>query len=212
MMLRTAALVFVLVIASGGAPQAEIIDRVLAVAAGDVIMLSDVVAARELGLVSASDGPDPARDALTQLIDRSLILAEVERYVPPEPRAEVVDSELQAVRARFPSPQAYDAALARAGIREAHLRETVRQNLRIRAYLEQRFTVPAPPEQELERYYREHPERFARNGAVPPMEEVRAQVEAAATEERRLRLMDEWLAGLRRRAEILDLYLPTKKN
>ena len=124
---------------------AETIDRVLSVAAGELIMLSDVTAARDLGLVGPDPtAPDPIRAVLAKLIDRELVLAEVERYAPAEPAAEAIDRELQIVRARFATRQAFDAALARSGIDENHLRETLRQNLRIRAYEDQRFTVPAP--------------------------------------------------------------------
>ena len=63
----------------------EVLDRMLAVVAGDLIMLSDVRAAVEFGLVPRPSGPDVTRAVLTQLIDRSLMLAEVERYAPPEP-------------------------------------------------------------------------------------------------------------------------------
>ena len=63
----------------------EVLDRMLAVVAGDLIMLSDVTAAVEFGLVPRTSGPDVTRAVLTQLIDRSLMLAEVERYAPPEP-------------------------------------------------------------------------------------------------------------------------------
>jgi len=51
------------------------------------------------------------------------------------------------------------------------LRETLRQDLRMRAYLDQRFT--------------------------------------AATD-RRQALLDDWMAGLRRRGDVIDLYLPGK--
>jgi hypothetical protein len=149
---------------------AETIDRVLAVAAGQLITLTDVNAARDLGLVPPGDAADPIRAILTKLIDRELILAEVDRYAPPEPGADAVDAEVRIVRARFPSQQAFEATLARSGIDEKHLRETLREDLRIRAYLDQRFTVPV--------------------GDQP-----------------RQALIDEWIAGLRRRAEITDLYL-----
>src|SRR5690349_24030431 len=125
-----------------GAPRlvvrAETIDRVLAVVAGQLVTLSDVTAARDLGLVRA-DGPDPVRTALTALIDRQLMLVEVDRYAPPEPTDAAVDRELAAVRARVGSPAAFDAALARSGIELSHLRQTIREDLRIRAYLDQRF-------------------------------------------------------------------------
>lgn len=151
-----------------GRVSGEVIDRVLAVVSGSLITLSDVNAARDLGLVKLRESPDPVRDVLSQLIDRELQLAEVDRYAPPEPSAADVDREVQTVRSRFPSAEALEAVLARSGIDLAHLRETMRENLRIRGYLDQRFSV---------------------------------------SDERRPQVVDEWIAGLRRRADIIDLYL-----
>jgi len=148
--------------------RAEIIDRVLAVVAGQIITLSDVTAARELGLQSAAGAADPVRAVLTSLIDRELELAEVERYAPPEPSAEQVDRAVDVIRARFPSAQAFEDALKRSGLDDRHLRETLRQDLRIRAYEDQRF---------------------------------------AAAGDRRAAVYAEWMAGLRRRGDVSDLYL-----
>src|SRR4051794_22812899 len=67
--------------------RAEVIDRVLAVVAGNLITQSDVTAAYELKLVMPAAGADPMRDVLRQLIDRQLEIAEVERYSPVEPSA-----------------------------------------------------------------------------------------------------------------------------
>jgi hypothetical protein len=160
--------------------RAETIDRVLAVVGGEVITLTDVTAAREFGLVIVSpDAPDPVRAALRFLIDRELMLAEVNRYAPPEPGADSVSEALRIVRARFAADGTYQAALARSGIDESRLRDTLRQNLRISAYLNQRFVVP--------------PQTDAAAGA-PPVDRQRA-------------IIDEWVAGLRRRAAIIDLYL-----
>ena len=150
---------------------AETIDRVLAVVAGQLITLSDVTAARELGLQSADGTPDPIRAVLVKLIDRELILAEVDRYAPPEPSTDAVDREVQRVRERFPSPAALDAALARSGIDQRRLREMLRDDLRIRTYLDQRFATAA---------------------------------------DRRQALVEEWIAGLRRRGDVSDLYLSVR--
>jgi hypothetical protein len=128
---------------SAGAARAETIDRVLAVVAGQLITLSDVTAASDLGLQSADAAADPVRAVLDKLIDRELVLAEVDRYAPAEPTVEAVDREVERVRQRFPSAAAFDAALARSGIDEVHLRETLRQDLRMRAYLDQRFSTSA---------------------------------------------------------------------
>jgi hypothetical protein len=130
-----------------GMARAETIDRLLAVVAGQLITLSDVTAATDLGLQSADGAADPVRAVLSKLIDRELVLAEVDRYAPAEPTTEAVDREVQRVRQRFPSAEAYDSALARSGIDEVHLRETLRQDLRMRAYLDQRFS--ASPDQRI---------------------------------------------------------------
>jgi hypothetical protein len=153
---------------AAGAARAETIDRVLALVAGQLITLSDVTAAIDLGLQSPDAAPDPVRGVLDKLIDRELVLAEVDRYAPPEPTAEAVDLEMARVRQRFASAAAFDAALARSGIDERHLRETLRQDLRMRAYLDQRFS--ASPDQ-------------------------------------RVNAVGEWMAGLRRRGGVTDLYL-----
>ena len=83
------------------------------------------------------------------------------------------------MRQRFADDTAFQAALARSGIDEAHLRDTLRQNLRITAYLSQRFVVA-------------------------PSNDVSARPPAP---DRQHALVDDWLAGLRRRATIIDLYL-----
>jgi hypothetical protein len=152
--------------------QAETIDRVLAVVGGQLIMLTDVTAATDLGLQTTEGAADPVRGVLNKLIDRELALAEVDRYAPPEPTTAMVDREVERVRQRFPSPAAFDAALARSGIDERNLRETLRQDLRTRAYLDQRF--------------------------------------GAATD--RTAVVNEWIAGLRRRGGVIDLYLAGERR
>lgn len=188
---------------------AETIDRVLAVAAGELIMLSDVTAARDLGLVPAPAATgDPIAATLARLVDRALILAEVDRYAPPEPGADAVDREVQTVRSRFATPSALAAALSKSGIDENHLRQTLREDLRIRAYEDQRFLPQPPSEEELGQYYRDHPQAFTRQGSLVPFEAAHADVVRLATDDRRRTLIADWVAGLRRRAEVTMLYLP----
>ena len=176
---------------------------------GDIVTSTDVAAARDLGLVDAVTAADPSREILSRLIDRLLMLAEVDRYVPPEPSAEAVDGEVQTVRARFASPQAFEVALARVGMDDNVLRETLRQNLRIRAYLDQRFTIQPPADDEVAAYYRDHPQAFTANGEAIPFDRVRDSIVRTLTVERRQTLIDEWVTGLRRRATITQLDIPT---
>ena len=150
---------------------AETIDRVLAVVAGQLILLSDVNAVRDLGIVNVRvDSPDPTGEVLNTLIDRELMLAEVDRYAPPEPDQAAIDRDVDIVRGRFPSEKAFNDAMTRSGYDLAHLREIVRQNLRLRAYLDQRFTTTDSDQQ------------------------------------RRQTQIDDWVAGLRRRTPVVNLY------
>ena len=191
------------ILISVGAASAEVIDRMLAVVAGEAVLQSDVRAAREFGLVSFdSSAADADREVLARLIDRALVLAEVDRFAPPEPDASSVDQQVANVRARFASPPAYAEALARVGIEERHLREHVRQDLRMTAYLDQRFTTAPPSEDELGRYYREHAAAFTRGGVLAPFETVRPEIVQAVSVATRRAVVDEWLTGLRRRSDI----------
>lgn len=144
----------------------ELLDRVMVVVNGDLILQSDVQAAIGFGLIDVSGAADPQRLALSRLIDRDLVLDEVNRYLPPEPEPAAVDAEVRIVHERFASPQEFSAMTERLGIDEAEVREIVRQNLRIRAYVDQRFAADTPE---------------------------RAQAAIA-----------DWIAGLRRRAEIIE--------
>ena len=188
----------------------EVIERVLAVAAGDVITLADVTAARVFGLVPTPPGPDPIGETLARLIDRSLMLTEVDRYAPPEPNPADIDVEFATVRARFPTEGAFDGALAKVGMDEKYLRETLRQNLRIRGYIEQRFTVPPPGDDELAAYYRLHLAEFSENGQPLALADAHGRLVDAILAERREALVNTWVAGLRRRAEVTNLYLTSK--
>jgi hypothetical protein len=206
-MLRRVALALMLVGAAVALhAQGEVIDRVMAVVAGQVITLSDVEGAIALGLVPTSDDPNPREAALQRLIERELQLREVRRYMPPEPNEQEMEQRLQQARQRFSSPEELKQALARAGIDEARLREIVRDDLRIQAYLNERFAGFAQPtEEELLAYYAAHRSEYSRDGSVPPFAEVREVVRQHVENERRRLTIAEWLAGLRRRTEVTEL-------
>ena len=208
-MRRLSATALLVVVGLAAAPRAEIIDRILAVVEGQLITLSDVRAVTRLGLEpGVRDGGDGIRQALDALIDRQLVLVEVERYAPPEPAPASVESRFKALHGKFPDLLAFVTTLHQVGITEEHLRRYVRDALRIEAYLQQRFAATIQPaDDEIAEYYRLHAEDYTRNGTLAPYAEVRAAVRARLIDERRDVLVREWLAGLRRRADIVDLYV-----
>ena len=67
------------------AAQGELIERTLALVGGEAITLSDVRGALALGLVDVPAAADQIPAATKRLIDRALMLREVQRYAPAEP-------------------------------------------------------------------------------------------------------------------------------
>ncbi len=179
--------------------RAELVDRVMAVVGTAVVTLSDVRAAEAFGL---APGGAPA-NTLAALIDRELMLGEVDRYAAPDPDPAVLDRRLAQIQARFSSRALYEQALARTAMTEVRLRAVVSETLRIEIYLEQRFGSAAPPApDEILRYYREHPAEFTRAGRLAPFDEVQAATQQKLAADRRKELVADWLDRLRRRGQV----------
>lgn len=175
-----------------------LLERTVAIVGGAVVTQSDVDTAVRLGLVDAAAGPRTAggQDAV---IDRWLMLDEVARFSPPEPDPAAVAARLTAVRARAGGDQPFEAALAAGGFTVARLTAWLRDDLRIAAYLDQRFaSAGVPPDADVTAYVEAHQAEFEQAG-VPP-DAARERVVAA----RRRELVSDWLADLRRRTEVVE--------
>jgi hypothetical protein len=197
-------LVFALLMACLAGPvRAEIIDRVLAMVGSQVITASDVRAAEAFSLVPPSAKVRAPTDTLVQLVNRQLMLTEVERYSAPDPERPLLDRRVGEIRAAFKSPSEYEQALARSAMSEERLRSLVADNIRIEAYVDQRFAAAAQPTpDEVQRYYREHPSEFTKSGQPATFDEVQEAVLQKASAERKRALITDWLDRLRRRGEI----------
>jgi hypothetical protein len=183
----------------------DVIDRVVAVVEGRLITLSDVRAVNALRLLEddtpSAPVPEGADPVVERYIDRVLVLREVERYSPAPPDAASVDAGLAAVAHRAGSPDALAEVLKSFGASSAWLRQWITDDLRIKAYVDQRFAnAVQASDEDLESVFREHPSEFAGKDVNDPavQEEARSRVMAI----RRRALLADWVAGLRRRAEI----------
>jgi hypothetical protein len=202
-------LLLTVVMASAVTVHAEVIDRVMAVVFMQPILLSDVTAAIMLQLVPATPGAvDPLAATLDRLIGRVLMLAEVDRYQPPEPAAPEIDSRIADIERRLGSQKNLDGALAATGMTRDRLREYIRDDLRIATYLNQRFGAAAQPsDADVLAYYREHPAEFTTGGVLQPLQAVAGAIRSRLAEGHRATLIGDWLATLRKRAEVTVLYL-----
>jgi hypothetical protein len=184
----------------------ELIDRLLAVVDGQIITLSDARGALALGLLpSPPAGTDAIAIAMNRLIDRELMLREVQRYLPPEPAQADIERRLAAIHTRFPDREAFEAGVAHAGFDGGRLADWIRNDLRIDAYLRERFAFAGHlSDSEVDAYLQRHRIELMRDRTVAQaLDEARRRLAA----ERQEAVVAEWLAGLRSRAEIIELYL-----
>jgi len=202
-----------LCLAAGGGPlaAAELVDRVLAVVSGTVITLSDARIATAFKAVDTAGAADPMAATLRWLIDRQLVLDEVSRFDTADTDKARIAEGLARIRAAFPSDDAFALALERLGLDQAAVRRWVVDTIRMRDYLARRFDTMFPPtDDELLDYYTGNRVRFSRGGVLLSFDDAREVVREVLQQERQRQAVDSWLARLRRRANITEIYVPIR--
>jgi parvulin-like peptidyl-prolyl isomerase len=190
---------------------AELLDRVIAVVSGTVITLSDARAAIALGLVDTAAASDPVEAALRWLVDRQIVLDEAARSGAGEDDEPRLRREMDVIRRRFASDSAYGAALTRLGLNDARVEALVRNTIVARQYVERRFDAVLPPsDEELHEFYLAHRDRFVRDLRQLTFEEAAGDVRAKTEQDRREQAIATWMERLRRRADITEVYKPTR--
>ena len=120
----------------------QLLDRVVARVGTAAITQTDVEAAVAFGLVDPKAG-----DPVKLMIDRRLMLAEVNRIPPPEPDFRAVQALM--VTMKTTAGPDVNAVMKRTGVDDNRLSELARETLRIQSYVQQRF--PASPRSEEQR-------------------------------------------------------------
>jgi hypothetical protein len=123
------------------AAQSTILDRILAIVDGQIIMHSDVRAFIDLGLVDISAGPSQEIEVLTWLIERRVVLDQVNRFVVAEPDLDAVDRRLDFVLNQVQGDAEIEVILDRVGLAPADIRQLVADDIRRDAYVVDRFEV-----------------------------------------------------------------------
>jgi hypothetical protein len=123
----------------------QLLDHVLARVGTTAITQTEVDAAVAFGIVDKQAG-----EPVKQMIDRKLMLAEVEKFRPPEP-AEAATTELVAKMKATAGAQA-GAVMKSTGVDEKRLTELARETLRIQSYIQQRFGSSTRSEQQMARW------------------------------------------------------------
>lgn len=180
----------------------ELIERTLAIVGTQVITLSDARAAVRLGLVDADRSADPA--SVTQLlVDRELILREVQRYAPPAPSASSIEARLDELKKALGAGE-WTRLLEETAFTEDRLRAWLRDDLRAVAYLAQRFaSASTPTDAEIGAAFTQQRAEFDKTGTT--FEQAASLLRERMVAARRRELIADWVSDLRRRTEVVIL-------
>ena len=185
------------VLGAGQAPApTDLVDRVVAVAANHVIMLSDARAFLELRLVDTSGASDPIPPILTTLIERQLVLAEIPANLIAEPSRLEVDRRMAVVAERLGGDEVLASLLPTVGFTRDDLSQVLREDLRVERYLARRFPgARQPTQEELDFWMQEHPDAQSAS-PTPSIEAVRDEARRQLTQALRQASIDAWVATL----------------
>jgi hypothetical protein len=194
----------------------QVVDKMVAtVNAGvrtDLITYSDLVWQLALQPHTLLDNPssEDLNRALRLLIDQRLILQEAEKIptIIPKPK-EVSDARDELAR-NFASPLEFQQRLQRVGLTSEKLDEIIEQRLKMEKYLDFRFrNFVVISQKEIADYYRDvyTPRVKARlpGRIVPPLEQVRDEIEKTLMETKIESDTDAFLDTARERAEVVML-------
>jgi hypothetical protein len=183
-------------------PALVVEQELIELVGGQPITLSDARAAVAFGLVSVERPSDDVAAITGLLVDRELILREVQRYAPPAPTDAAVNARLDEVRTRFSDAAGFTRALDLHGFSEARLRAWLRDDLRTVAYLAQRFaSASTPTDTEISSAYVRSRAEFDAAGTT--FEQAAPMLRERLITARRAELIDDWLSDLRRRTEVV---------
>ena len=143
----------------------------------------------------------------SRLINRILILVEVDRFLVSEPRQTSIQRRVDELKEHHSTVKSFETAWKSVGMTEERLYRLIRNDLRIEGYLRQRFTSTAEPTNaELVQYHKENEDLYIHYGLRLPFNDARELVRNDLLEERRQVIIENWIARLRESVEIV--YVP----
>lgn len=206
-----ALLVLALVWLDSGSARTAVVDRIAAVVDRQVITVSEISQLAEVRFFPRRPGrstDDHRHDVLEALIAQELRFRDVERFGAQDIARDSIEARVREIAARFDSPAALDAALARAELSQEELRALVRRQLQVEAYVQERFApLVFVSNEEIESDYRGawSEQRRTHGLAVPPLAAVREEIRALLRSSRLQEEIATWTAQLRSTANV-DVY------
>jgi hypothetical protein len=146
---------------------------------------------------------------LNFLIEQKLRFHEVDRYGFAELPIEVIDEELDRIRARFDSEEEFRERLAELSLAEQSLRQIVARQVMVWIYVEERLGARVfVGLDDVQRYYDEVfvPQLVEQRQTVPPLQEVREPIGVVLREQRMNEELERWTLELHQQADIEDFF------
>ncbi len=203
------------------------LDRVLATVNGSVILDSDVNEEMRFDALDLDEKPlgpnnvaaeTPSRSVLLErLINRELILQQIQLEPPADIGTDAVDKEIAGLRKSVPACARYhcetDAGwqgyLASIHMTDAAFHQRWTERLQVLAFTERRFRmgIRITPEQEQAYYDQTLLPQYRLAGAkAPPFASIANRIEQVLTEQQVSALLTDWLHSLRAQGSVIVLH------
>ncbi len=185
--------------------EAKVVERIAAIVNNRVITLSTLNAATELRKADIqieddiSDEDIIREKVLQELIDRSLIINEAEKFgMAKIPDAEIAEA-LEEIKKAYPTEVEFEKALSGWGMNTEDLRLYIKEQIISLKFIDQRirFFVKISDE-DIAKFYIENKPGFENKS----LEDVKAEIDAYLTEEEVTKQLEEYIKKLRAKAEI----------
>ncbi len=196
------------------------VDRVVAIVNGQLILDSDVDRERRFGALlpyGEATGRYNRDAAIERLINRDLILQQLELQPGDVITQEAAAKDLDALRTSIPACKKYhcetqegwEQFLATEGFTEESLTSLWRQRMEVLAFIELRFRmgITITPT-EIREYYEKTlvPQYAAQQVTPPPVRTISKRIQEVLLQQRVSKLLDDWLDSLRAQGNVVVLH------
>jgi hypothetical protein len=192
-----------------GTLSADIIDRIAITVGNQVITESqideEIRITAFLNREKLDESADARKQAASRLIEQALVKREMDLSHYPLPQEGDASAALAGVKATYPNPAEFAAALDSYRITEADLTRRLLWQFTLLRFIDFRFRPGIQiPDADVQTYYRQQVSGWEQQGIkpIPSLEDSRDQIEEILTQKRIDQALDQWMADTRKQVPI----------
>jgi len=157
-------------------------------------LLEDSYAAQGIALPEGEALVEMQQQMLEQMVQQKLVIQEAtSRNI--EATDQEVEAQYQEARANFPDEESFDAALASQGLTEATVQGFIADDIKVQKLFNSVIddaALPSPTDEEIQAFY----DQVSQQQELPPLEEIRADVEAELVNQSQNQVIRDFVAQL----------------